>query len=382
MFELTKSQKQIQKAAKGFAKGEFDKDLAYEFEKSSAFPDKIWKQAAELGFVGLHFPEKYSGGDMGMLEAVLVLEEFCRKDASIGNALAMASFASECLLAYGSDELKEKYLPLVAEGEMLSTGAFSDSPRGGNYTSIQSTALKAGDQWVVNGTKSNVVNGGRAGFYIVLARTEPDTEGGKGISMFLVEGDRPGIAKESLGKKLGGNMVASAQVTFDNVAIPAANLVGKEGAGIAQLNTFLLESRLLSAAQALGIAWGALDRAMTYIKERVQFQRKLAAFQVTQHKIADMATKIELAELITYKAAWKRDQGKLDAKLTSMAKMTAARTAMEVGAQTIQLYGGYGFMTEYEVERFYREAKTVELHLGARDVHKDIIAGAVIGKVR
>jgi alkylation response protein AidB-like acyl-CoA dehydrogenase len=158
--------------------------------------------------------------------------------------------------------------------------------------------------------------------------------------------------------------------------------VGIKGAGIAQLNTFLLESRLLSAAQALGIARGALDRAMAYIKERVQFQRKLAAFQVTQHKIADMATKIELAELITYKAAWKRDQGTLDAKLAAMAKMTAARTAMEVGAQTIQLYGGYGYMTEYEVERFYREAKAVELHLGARDVHKDIIAGAVIGKVR
>jgi alkylation response protein AidB-like acyl-CoA dehydrogenase len=243
-------------------------------------------------------------------------------------------------------------------------------------------AVKEKDQWVVNGTKTNVANGGRAGFYMVLARTEPDAEGDKGISMLLVEGDRRGISVESVGKKLGGNMFPSAQVTFENVAVPAVNLVGKEGAGIAQLNTFLLESRLLSAAQALGIARGALDRAMTYIKDRVQFQRKLAAFQVTQHKIADMATKIELAELITYKAAWKRDQGKLEAKLTSMAKMTAARTAMEVGAQTIQLYGGYGYMTEYEVERYYREAKTMELHLGTRDVHKDIIAGAVIGKVR
>ena len=382
MFELTKSQKQIQKAAKGFAKGEFDKDLAYEFEKKGTFPEEIWKQAAELGFVGLHFPEKYSGGDMGMLESVLVLEEFCRKDASIGHALAMASFASECLLAYGSDELKKKYLPPVAEGEIISAGAFSDSPRGGNYTAIQTMAVKEKDQWVVNGTKTNVANGGRAGFYIVLARTAPDAEGDKGISMLLVEGDRRGISVESVGKKLGGNMFPSTQVTFENVAVPAVNLVGKEGAGIAQLNTFLLESRLLSAAQALGIARGALDRAMTYIKDRVQFQRKLAAFQVTQHKIADMATKIELAELITHKAAWKRDQGKLDAKLTSMAKMTAARTAMEVGAQTIQLYGGYGYMTEYEVERYYREAKTMELHLGTRDVHKDIIAGAVIGKVR
>jgi alkylation response protein AidB-like acyl-CoA dehydrogenase len=294
----------------------------------------------------------------------------------------MASFASECLLAYGSDELKEKFLSPVAEGEILSAGAFSDSRRGGNYSAIQTMAAKENDQWVVNGTKANVINGGRAGFYIVLARTAPDSEDEKGISMLLVEGDRPGIAVESVGKKLGGNMCPSARVSFVNVAIPAGNLVGKEGAGIAQLNTFLLESRLLSAAQALGIARGALDRAISYIKERVQFQRKLAAFQVTQHKIADMATKIELAELITYKAAWKRDQGNLDAKLTAMAKMTAARTAMEVGAQTIQLFGGYGYMTEYEVERYYREAKTVELHLGAMDVHKDIIAGAVIGKVR
>ncbi|MEK6194695.1 MAG: acyl-CoA dehydrogenase family protein, partial [Deltaproteobacteria bacterium] len=328
MFELTKSQKQIQKAAKGFAKGEFDKDLAYEFEKSNTFPAKIWKQAAQLGFVGIHFPEKYAGGDMGMLEAVLILEEFCRKDASIGNALAVASFASECLLTFGSDALKEKFLPPVAEGEMVSAGAFSESPRGGNYTFIQTTAANEMDQWVINGTKTNVINGGSAGFYIVLCRTEPNTEGDKGISMLVVEGDRRGISSETVGKKLGGNMFPTAQVTFENVTVPGAYLVGKKGAGIAQLNTFLLESRLLSAAQALGIARGALDRAMDYIKERVQFQRKLAVFQVTQHKIADMATKIELAELITYKAAWKKDQGRLDPKLTSMAKMTAARTAM------------------------------------------------------
>ena len=265
---------------------------------------------------------------------------------------------------------------------MRSAGAFSESQRGGNYTSIQTTAAKEKDSWIVNGTKTNVINGGQASFYIVLCRTEPTAEGNSGISMLVVEGDRPGIVSKTLGKKLGGNMFPTTQVTFENVAIPLSNLVGKENAGITQLDTFLSESRLLSAAQALGIARGALDRVMTYIKDRVQFQRKLAAFQVTQHKIADMATKIELAELITYKAAWTRDQGRMDPKLISMAKMTAARTAMEVGAQTIQLYGGYGYMTEYEVERYYREAKTVELHLGARDVHKDIIANAVIGKVK
>ena len=382
MFELTKSQKQIQKAARGFAKGEFDKELAYELEKSGTFPEKIWKQAAELGFVGIHFPEKYAGGELGLLEMVLILEEFCRQDASVGRALAMVSFASECLLVFGSEALKDKFLPPVAQGDILSAGAFSDSQRGGNYTSILTTAVKEKDQWLINGTKTNVINGGRAGFYVVLCRTEPGSEGDKGISMLLVEGGCPGISSKTLGKKLGGNMFPTAQVTFENVMVPADNLIGKAGVGIAQLETFLSESRILSAAQALGTAQGSLDRTMNYIKEREQFQRKLAVFQVTQHKIADMATKIELAQLITHKAAWKRDNGRLDHKLTAMAKMTAARTAMEVGAQAIQLYGGYGYMTEYEVERYYREAKAVELHLGARDAQKDVIANAVIGKVR
>jgi alkylation response protein AidB-like acyl-CoA dehydrogenase len=279
--------------------------------------------------------------------------------------------------------LKETFLPPVAEGEMLPAAAFSESQRGGNFTSIKTTADRRKEEWVISGLKMNVINGQGAGFYIVLCRTGEEPENSAdGISMIVVEADRPGISTEAAGKKLGGNMTATSHVSFDNVAVSADNLVGVAGAGIAQLETFLSESRVLSAAQSLGTALGSLDRAMDYIKERVQFQRKLAAFQVTQHKIADMATKIELAELITYKAAWTRDQGRMDHKLNSMAKLTAARTAMEVGAQSIQLYGGYGYMTEYEVERYYREAKAAELHLGARDVQKDVIARAVIGKIK
>ncbi len=379
MFELTKPQKEIQKAAKGFAKGEFDKELAYELEKSGDFPVEIWKKATELGFVGIHFPEKYSGGDMGMLESSLILEEFCRKDSSIGGALAMASYASECVLRFGSDDLKEKFLPLVAEGEIFSAGAFSESQRGGNFTSIKTVAKKQGDEWIIDGTKTNVINGGKAGFYVVLCQTDPDADG---KSMILVEGDQTGISTEDLGRKLGGNMSATTNVTFDQVKVPVANLIGKEGAGISQLMTFLAESKILSAAQAVGTALGSFDRVLDYTKERVQFQRKLAEFQATQHKIADMATKIELAKLVTYKAAWSRDKGKLDDMLSSMAKMTAARAAMEVGGQTIQLYGGYGYMSEYEVERYYRDAKAIELHQGAKYTQKDVIANAVIGKIK
>lgn len=383
MFELTKSQKEIQKAAKGFAKGEFDKDLACELEKEGTFPEEIWKKAADLGFIGLHFPEKYAGGGMGMLENAMIIEEFCRKDSSIGGALALAAYASECILRFGTEALKERCLPPVAEGQMLSSGAFSETQRGGEFTKIATQAVMQNGNWVINGTKTHVINGGNAGFYIVLCQTDRDAQTAEsGKSMILVESNRPGLSTQPTGKKLGGNMTPTATLTLENVTVPADNLIGKEGDGYVQLMTFLNESRILTAAQSLGNALGSFDRMLDYTKERVQFKKKLAEFQVSRHKIADMATKIELARLITYKAAWSRDHGKIDAGLTSMAKMTAGRASMEIGAQTIQLYGGYGFMTEYEVERYYRDAKVAELHEGARDTQKDIIAQAVIGKIR
>ncbi len=383
MFELDKSQKEIRKAARDFARGEFDKELACELEKNGEFPEQIWKKAAELGFIGIHFPEACSGGDMGMLESALIVEEFCRKDSSIGGALSLAGFASECVLRYGSDELKSRFLTPVAEGDMLSGGAFSETRHGASLAAIETTAVKTGDQWIVNGSKTNVVNGGQAGFYVVLCRTDPEAPSPEaGQSLILVEGDRPGISSRDLGKKLGGNMTATADLSFEKVSVPLGNLIGKEGDGNPQLKIFFDESRILRAAQSLGTALGSLDRVLEYVKERVQFGRKIGEFQASRHKIADMATQIELARLITYKAAWSRDQGKPDDALSAMAKMTAARTAMEVGAQTIQLYGGYGYMTEYEVERFYRDAKVAEIHEGARDTQKDVIAAAVIGRIK
>ena len=185
-----------------------------------------------------------------------------------------------------------------------------------------------------------------------------------------------------MGKKLGNNLTVTARLNFKEVEIPAENLVGELGSGSAYLQRYFDESRITAAARALGNAQGSFDRVLEYVKGRVQFGKKIAEFQASQHKIADMATKIELARLITYKAAWNFDQGKSDSSLSSMAKMTAARTAMEVGAQTIQLFGGYGFMTEYDVERYYRDAKMIELQEGIRDVQKDIVARNVIGKIR
>jgi alkylation response protein AidB-like acyl-CoA dehydrogenase len=278
--------------------------------------------------------------------------------------------------------LKEAFLPKVAEGEVLSSGAFGESHHTYDIADISTIATRQGEEWVINGTKPAVINGGKAGFYVVLCRTNEETVAKKNLSLILIEANRKGISVEPIGKKLGGNMTPSANITFIDVHVPVSNLIGKEGGGFSQTESFFSESRVLLAGQALGNALGAYDRVMDYVKGREQFNRKIVQFQVTQHKIAEMATKIELARLITYKAATVADSGKIDRKLASMAKMTATRTAMEVGAQTIQLFGGYGFMTEYEVERYYRDAKVIEIQEGAREVQKNIIAEAVIGKIK
>jgi len=382
-FELSKSQKQIQKAARDFAKGEFDKELALELDNKHEFPWKIWKKACELGFVGIHFPEEYSGEGLGVLENIIIADEFCSRDSTIGAAVILSSFASECVLRFASDELKAKFLPKVAEGEMLSGGAFTEPGHGSDITAMDTAAVKDGDEWVINGTKTFITNGGLCGFYSVLCQTDAEAKPSyRGLSLILVEADRPGITATDVGPKMGIHMMATAEVNFKDVRVPASNLIGKEGQGFYQVLEFFDESRILIAAQALGTAQGAFDRALAYVKQREQFGRKIAQFQVTQHKLADMATKIELARLITYKAAWNYDQGRIDPKLTSMAKMYAARTAVEVADEAIQLLGGYGYMTEYEVERFYRDAKITELYEGTKEIQKNTIASAVLGKIK
>ncbi|MFO7714681.1 acyl-CoA dehydrogenase family protein [Desulfosarcina sp.] len=382
-FELNKTQKDIQKAVRDFVKGEFDKELAFELEQKHEFPRKIWKKACDLGLIGVHFPEKYSGQGLGSLEDIIVVEELCRGDSTIGSAIALAAFASEIIMHYGSDEQKEKYLPAVAEGEMLSAGAFTEPDHGSDITFMNTTAVKDGDEWVVNGAKTFITNGGLAGFYSVLCQTDPDAKPGyRGQSLILVEADRQGLSTADVGAKMGIRMMATAEVIFKDVRVPLANLIGEENKGFYHVLHFFDESRIQIAAQGLGTAQGAFDRALAYVKQREQFGKKIAQFQVTQHKLADMATKIELARLITYKAAWNFDQGRIDPKLTSMAKMYAARTAVEVADEAIQLLGGYGYMTEYEVERFYRDAKITEIYEGTKEIQKNTIAGALIGKLK
>ncbi|MEE8399685.1 MAG: acyl-CoA dehydrogenase family protein, partial [Desulfobacterales bacterium] len=374
-FELTSSQKEIQKAAREFVKGEFDKDLALELEEKHEFPIGIYEKAADLGFVGIHFPETYSGQGLGVLENILVAEEFCAGDSTMGSAIVLASFASECILRFGSDALKARFLPQVAEGKMLSAGAFTETGHGSDITAMDTTAVRQNDEWIVNGTKMFITNGGMAGFYSVLCQTDTRADPShRGLSLIVVEADRTGVSATDVGNKMGIHMSATAEMVFKDVHVPVANLIGEEGKGFYHILEFFDESRILIAAQALGIAQGAFDRALNYVKGREQFGRKIADFQATQHKLADMITRIELARLLTYKAAWNFDQGRIDPKLTSMAKMYSARTAVEVADEAIQLLGGYGYMAEFEVERFYRDAKITEIYEGTKEIQKNTIA--------
>ena len=378
VHQLSKSQKEIQKAAREFAKGEFDKDLAHELDKNQEFPEQIWQKAADLGFIGMHFPEKYSGGELDVLDNVLLAEEFCRKDSTIGSAIMLSAFASECLLRFGSDELKAKYLPKVAEGDMLSGAAYSEPDTDAAFDSLTTTAVKSNDEWIVNGEKSYVLNAGMAGFYCVLCQADDD----QGTHLILVESQQDGLFVVDKGEKLGLRMTATSNLKFENVKVPLGNLIGKAGNGRKQLQTVLDECCILIASLALGTAQGAFDRALDYVKQREQFGKKIVQFQVTQHKLADMATKIDQARAITYHAARSFDAGKLDVKLACMAKLVAGRAAVEVASEAIQLLGGYGYMTEYEIERFYRDAKNMEILGRAPTRLRDIIAASVVGRIK
>jgi acyl-CoA dehydrogenase len=383
-FDLSREQKDIQNAVREFVKKEFKKDIIEELIENHEYPKKLLKKAAELGFIGINYPEEYSGCGFGCLENIIVAEELARGDSTVGSCLLLSDFASGIILHFGSEDQKRKWLPKTAGGECLSCGAFTESDHGSDITSVNTTAVKDGEEWVINGTKIFITNGGPlAGFYCVLCKTDPDANPSyRGLTMILVEANNPGISTRDVGKKMGISLAYTAEIVLKEVRVPLDNTIGNENKGFYQLMEFFNESRILIAAQALGIAQGAFDRALSYIKKREQFGKKIAHFQTSRHKIADMATKIETARLLTYKAAWKFDRGQADPKLTSMAKMYAARIAVEVCDEAIQLHGGYGYMLEYVVERFYRDAKITELYEGTREIQKNTIASYLIGKMK
>jgi alkylation response protein AidB-like acyl-CoA dehydrogenase len=382
-FSLDREQAAIQKAAAEFARGEFDKEIALEHERNHRFPTAIWKKACDLGFIGIHFPEEYGGQEFGALENALVVEAFCRQDSGLGIALTLSDFATEIILRCGNEDQKKKYLLPVARGKAISSGGFTEPDHGSDITVMNTTASKEGDTYVINGGKIFITNGTISDYVVLLCQTDDDAQPTyRGQSVIIVEKGTPGYSNADVGEKMGIKMTSTGELTFDDVRVPTSNLVGEENRGFYQVLEFFDESRIEIAAQALGIAQGAFDRALAYTKERTQFGKRLAEFQVTQHKLADMAAQIETARLIVYKSGWNFDQGKIDPKLTSIAKMYAGRVAVEVADEAIQLFGGYGYMLEYEVERFYRDAKIMEIYEGTKEIQKNTIASALVGKLR
>lgn len=380
-FDLTKEQRAIQKAAREFAEGEFDRDLALEHELGHKFPFEIWRKACKLGFVGMHFPEEYGGQGYGLLEALLVIEELCRKDSGFGTCIFLSQFGSDIVMRFGTEEQKQMVIPPVTRGEIMTAAAFTEPDHGSDITSVGTVAIRDGDQYVVNGTKTFISNGGLAKWGVVLCQTDPNARPARrGLSLILVDLEQPGVERNEVGEKLSVRMTSTAELVFKDVRVPVSNLVGAENQGFYQTMAFFNESRLAVAGQALGIAQGAFDRALDYAKQRCQFGQRLADFQAIQHKLAEMATKLETARLITYRAAWGFDQGKPDPKLASMAKFYSARVGVEVCEEAIQILGGYGMLTENEVERRYRDIRVTEIYEGTREIQKTIIGRALVGK--
>jgi alkylation response protein AidB-like acyl-CoA dehydrogenase len=380
-FDLNKEQMEIQRAADEFAKGEFDKEVALELDRTHQYPFAVLKKACHLGFIGIHYPEEYGGQGYGILENALIVEAFCRRDSGIGICLSIANFSSEIILRFGNETQKKKYLIPITQGEAISAGAFTEPDHGSDITNLRTTAAKYEKGYLINGVKTFISNGRIAHFVIVLCQTNPDViPSYRGQSTFIVDKGNKGFEVTELGEKMGIRMTSTVEMSFDQVLIPEENLVGSLNRGFYQVLEFFDESRVMVAAQALGIAQGAFDRALDYAIKREQFGQKLVQFQVTQHKLADMATQIETARLLVYKAGWNFDQGRIEPKWTSMAKMVAGRVAVEVAQEAIQILGGYGYMAEYEVERFYRDARITEIYEGTREIQKNTIAGIVMGK--
>jgi alkylation response protein AidB-like acyl-CoA dehydrogenase len=381
MIQLTRAQKQVQKAARDFAKGEFDRETAREAEKIGRFPEDVFRRAAALGFVGIQLPEAHSGGGMGLLEAVLLAETLCALDASLGQAVCDAGHGAECIARFGSEDQKKRLLPPILEGRSGVAVAFVEND-GGISSLPAATAAPDGAGWRLEGTKCFVANAQRAQIFLTLATVSAESGSSSQAHMFIVDAGSPGLHLTDEGRRLGGNLLGGAEVFFEGIRLPPDRLLGKPGQGLPQLEAYYIERRILLAGQALGLAQGALDRAVAYVRQRVQFNRKIGVFAVTRHKIADLAARVEAARLVVYQAAAAFDAGQTDARTAAIAKLTASEAAIAAADAAIQLHGGYGYMREYDVERYYREAKALSLTAGAPGDLRDVIGASVIGKLK
>ena len=382
-FKLTEAQLMLKNAAREFAEGEFVPEYGRKCDAEHIYPRELIKKAAEHGFIGLSYPEEYGGQGLGWFELILVCEEFCRVDSTLAMPIMSSAFGTEQILLFGTEEQKRKYLPKITGGEWVSCGAYTEPDAGSDAAGIMTTAVKVGDEYVINGTKTFISNASVAYFAAVSCVTDKNAPKYRNMSIIVVDDlqNRKGVAITDLGRKMGVNSSITCEVTFDDCRVPLSNLIGKEGEGFKQEMTFFDTTRVYVGGMSIGMAQGAFEKALSYIKIRKQFGQPIAAFQANQFKIAEMATKIEAARCLTYKAACLMDEGDPDVILSSMAKWFSARVAVEVCDEAIQLHGGYGYMHDYDVERYYRDAKIQEIYEGTREIEKYTIARAIIGKL-
>ena len=372
-FELTDVQKDIQKAAGEFAQGEFDPDLALELDQNRKPPDSLWKKAAQLGFIGIHYPEAFGGQGLGLFESLLSIEAFCRVDSGIGSALSTVDLGSEIILKFGVDEQKERFLiPLTKSTKRMSI-AFSESEDGQDFSSLSTLSEKRGNEYILRGKKRYVLNATLADWFIILAK-EPK----EGWGTFIIEQEQDGITIQPI-EKMGLRMIPLGDLDLRDVRVPLACQIGNGGEGMIHVHYASQVIGLRSVAQALGTAQGAFDRAMAHAKQRQQFGKRLSQFQAIRHKLADMATDIEVARWLTYKAALEYDQGKLDPKFLSITRLEVGRRLTRVVDEALQIFGGYGYIAEQAIEHYFRDAWAIRAELGTEEDQKDIIAELMLG---
>jgi alkylation response protein AidB-like acyl-CoA dehydrogenase len=376
-FYLTETQKQVKQLARDFAEKEIA-PFVRKYDEKGEFPFEIMKKLGEIGFLGITFPEEYGGSGLKYLDYVVIIEEISRVDPSIG--LSVAAHNGLCtnhIYCFGDENQKRKYLPELCTGKKIGAWALTEPQAGSDAANLLTTAVKENSYYILNGNKVFTTHGSVGDVIVVMAVTDK-TKGKNGISSFIVEKGYDGLIVGKKEDKLGMRASDTCSLIFDNCKVPVENLIGEEGQGYKQAMEILAGGRIAIAALSVGLAQGAFELSLKYSKERKAFGKYIAEFQAIQWKLADMATQIESARLLTYKAAYLKDQGKDYSLYASMAKYFASEVAVKCAIEAVQIYGGYGYIKEYPVEKFYRDAKLLTIGEGTSEIQKIIIANKIL----
>jgi butyryl-CoA dehydrogenase len=379
-FALSDDQREIQALAREVAKEKIEPHAA-DWDREHRFPRELFTELAELGLMGVCIPEAYGGAGADFLSYVLVLEELSRADAGVGVTVAVhTSAVSLPLLTFGTDEQRSRFVPPLARGETLGAFALTEPEAGSDAGSLRTSARPDGDGWRISGSKQWITNGSHAGTFLLFARTDADTPGPKGVSAFVLDADHVRITRTE--EKLGLNSSVTNDLVVEDASVSRDRLLHEEGKGFEVAMTTLDGGRIGIAAQALGIAQAAYDVARAYALERRQFGKRIGDFQAIQWKLADMATEIDAARLLVYRAAWLKQEGRPHGEEGAKAKLFASETARRQTGEAIQILGGYGYTKEFPVERYYRDAKITEIYEGTSEIQRLVIARSVLGLSR